>query len=456
MSSEKQAVAGASIAASAALTIAKFAAGLATGSLAVISEAVHSLLDLGATAITYGAVRVSDRPPDRVHPYGHGKVESVAALAETALLFLTSIWIVYEAVRRLLAGETHVEATWWSIAVIAGAIGVDFWRSRKLLSVAKRTRSQALEADALHFSSDMWSSVVVLIGLAAVAMGWPLADAWAAIGVAVFVCIAGWRLGRRTIATLTDAAPQDALETAENIVRAVPGIARIGRVRVRPGGAVLFVDVEVEVNRILPLDRVGAIKDRIVTEISRALVGAEVTVDARPIALDNETIYEHVLLIAARMRLAVHHVTIQEVGGRLSVSLDLEVEGAMSLGAAHEMASALESAIKEEFGAEMEVETHIEPMQIDGARGIDVDPTRLAEFTARLQALAAEDGGVERVHDVRVRETVQGLFITFHCQVAPERTVEEVHDAVDALERRVRRAWPTARRVVAHAEPFGA
>jgi divalent metal cation (Fe/Co/Zn/Cd) transporter len=183
---------------------------------------------------------------------------------------------------------------------------------------------------------------------------------------------------------------------------------------------------------------------------------AEVTVDAQPLMLDNETIYERVLLIAARMRLAVHHVTIQDVAGRLSVSLDLEVEGDWPLGRAHDSATALESAIRDEFGREMEVETHIEPMRIDGARGTDVDGARIASITARLNELAAEDGGVANVHDVRVRETPHGLFMTLHCQVAPERTVEEVHDAVDALERRVRREWPEARRVVVHAEPFGA
>jgi cation diffusion facilitator family transporter len=453
---EKTAVALGSIAASAAMTIAKFAVGIATGSLAVISEAIHNLLDLGATLITYGAVRVSDRPADRTHPYGHGKVESVAALAETALLFLTSAWIVYEAVHRILAGEGTVEATWWSIAVIVVSIGIDFGRVRALRRIAKKTRSPALEADALHFSSDMLSSTVVLVGLGVVALGWREADAWAAIGVAVFVCVAGWRLGRRTIDALTDAAPEGILERVERIVNGVPGVAQLGRVRARPAGAVLFVEVEVKVNRILSLDEVGAIRERIIRELVSEMPEAEVTVDAQPLMLDNETIYERVLLIAARMRLAVHHVTIQDVAGRLSVSLDIEVEGDWPLGRAHDHATALETAIRREFGTDIEVETHIEPMRIDGARGTDVDPARLRAVAARMAELAAADGGVTHVHDVRVRETEHGLFMTLHCQVAPGRTVEEVHDAVDALERRLRREWPEARRVVVHAEPFGA
>jgi cation diffusion facilitator family transporter len=453
---EKTSVALGSIAASAAMTVAKFAVGFATGSLAVISEAIHNLLDLGATVITYAAVRISDRPADRSHPYGHGKIESVAALAETGLLFLTSAWIVWEAISRLLGGHGAPEATWWSIAVIAGSIVIDANRVRALRRVAKKTRSQALEADALHFSSDIASSAVVLVGLGVVALGWRQADAWAAIGVAIFVCLAGWRMGRRTIDALTDAAPAGILERVERIVHGVPGVAQLGRVRARPAGAILFVDLEVKVNRILSLDQVGAIRERIIAELTREMPEAEVTVDAQPLVLDNETIYERVLLIAARMRLAVHHVTIQDVVGRLSVSLDLEVEGDWPLGRAHDSATALESAIREEFGREIEVETHIEPMRIDGARGTDMDGARIAAITARLNQLAAEDGGVADVHDVRVRETPHGVFMTLHCQVAPERTVEEVHDAVDALERRVRREWPEARRVVIHAEPFGA
>jgi cation diffusion facilitator family transporter len=453
---EKTSVALGSIAASAGMTVAKFAVGIATGSLAVISEAIHNLLDLGATVITYVAVRVSDRPADRTHTYGHGKVESVAALAETALLFLTSAWIVWEAVSRIVGGHGAPEATWWSIAVIAGSIVIDANRVRMLRRVARKTRSQALEADALHFSSDIASSAVVLVGLGVVALGWSQADAWAAIGVAVFVCLAGWRMGRRTIDALTDAAPAGILERVERIVHGVPGVAQLGRVRARPAGAVLFVDMEVKVNRILSLDQVGAIRDRIIEELVREMPEAEVTVDAQPLMLDNETIYERVLLIAARMRLAVHHITIQDVAGRLSVSLDLEVQGDWPLGRAHDSATALEAAIRDEFGHEIEVETHIEPMRIDGARGTDVDSARLAEVTARLAELAAADGGVTYVHDVRMRETEHGVFLTLHCQVSPERTVEEVHDAVDALERRVRREWPEARRVVVHAEPFGA
>src|SRR5438105_3649581 len=204
MQSVKEKVALSSIAASAGLTAAKGAVGLTTGSLAILSEAAHSLLDLAATVMTYFAVRIAGKPADAEHHYGHGKVESVSALLETALLFLLSGIVIWEALQRLFGGHGHaVEATPWAFAVIVASIVIDFARARVLYRVAAETASEALEADALHFGSDMWSSIAVLAGLGGVALGFKWADAAAAIVVALFVCLAGWRLGRRTIDTLT-------------------------------------------------------------------------------------------------------------------------------------------------------------------------------------------------------------------------------------------------------------
>src|SRR5437763_82019 len=216
--SAKQTAALASMAASAALAITKLAAGLVTGSLGILSEAIHSLIDFGATIITYFAVKWGDEPPDEEHQYGHAKFESVGALVETGLLFLTTAWIVYEALRRLITGETHVEPRWWALAIIAASIVVDFNRSRALRRVAEATSSEALGADALHFSSDMWSSVAVLVGLAAVWLGYSWADAVAALLVAGVVLLAALRLGKRTLDTLLDVAPQGASEEIRKIV----------------------------------------------------------------------------------------------------------------------------------------------------------------------------------------------------------------------------------------------
>jgi cation diffusion facilitator family transporter len=451
---QKERVALGSVAASGGLTIAKGVVGLASGSLAILSEAAHSLIDFLATVMTYFAVRISGKPADEEHHYGHGKVESVAALAETALLFLLSAVVIWEATKRLLGGEGHmVEATLAAFAVILVSIVVDFFRARLLYRVAEETASDALEADALHFGSDMWSSIAVLIGLAGVALGFRWADSAAAIVVAIFVCLAGWRLGKRTINTLTDAAPAGAAERISAIARRTAGVVTVERVRVRPAGDVVFVDLAVAVSRTLPLDQVAALRERLARAIRSELPRAEVTVTIEPRALDDETVLERVMVIARNRGLAVHHITVHAIGGRLSVSLDLEVDGKYALSAAHQIASGLEAAIREELGPEVEVETHIEPLQAQNLAGHEAPPARLATVQAALTEIARELGTIRDMHDVRVRETSDGEIVNFHCRVDPALTVHEVHEKVDEIERELRRRSPSIKRVIGHAEP---
>ena len=453
MNAKEKAALG-SIAASAALTVAKAVIGLLTGSLAILSEAGHSLLDLSATLLTYFAVRISGKPADAEHHYGHGKIESITALAETALLFLLTGVVIFEAVQRLAGAQAPVvDATVAAFAVIIASIVVDFFRARALDRVASATSSQALEADALHFKSDMWSSVAVLIGLCGVAAGYPQADAAAAVIVAAFICIAGYRLGRRTINTLTDAAPTGVSERVTGIARQIPGVVAVERVRVRPAGAVLFVELGVGVSRTLPLDRVTGIKQQLTRAIRSDIPAAELTITIEPRVLDNETVRERVMVIAGHLGLAIHHVAVQTVAGRLSVSADLEVEGTQPLAAAHEVASRLEQAVRDELGLDVEVETHIEPLPADVLAGRDAAPERIGEVRELLSSLAAEIPDLAEVHDVRVRETGDGEIVNFHCRVDPALSVAAVHDMVDALERRLRRRFPTIRRVIGHAEP---
>ena len=455
MQHEKEQVALTSIAASAALTIAKGLVGVATGSLAILSEAGHSLIDLGATVMTYAAVRVSGKPADKEHHYGHGKVESVSALAETALLFLLSGVVIWEAIKRLTEHEEHlVIANAWAFGVIAVSIAVDFFRSRALAQTAKETRSQALEADALHFSSDLWASFAVLIGLGGVRSGLWWADSVAALVVAVLVCVAGWRLGRRTIDTLTDTAPVGAAAQITALATKVPGVVRVEQVRARAVGEKIFIDLAVAVSRTMPLDRVSALKDAVAAAIGKQMPGAEPTVTTDPVALDNETVLDCVMVIARNRALAVHHVTVHDLKDRLAISLDLEVDGKLSLREAHALADGLESAIAAELGANVEIDTHIEPLQPHRASGREAPPERVKAVEIALAELAAGGRTLRDVHDVRVRQTDEGEIVNFHCLVDPQLGVQTVHEKVDALERALRARSPTIKRVIGHAEPM--
>ncbi|HEY1545154.1 MAG TPA: cation diffusion facilitator family transporter, partial [Xanthobacteraceae bacterium] len=356
--------------------------------------------------------------------------------------------------RRLLGFEhAEVEATLAAFAVMAFSILVDYLRSRALYRAAAAHRSEALEADALHFGSDMWSSAAVLVGLGGLRLGFAWADSAAAVVVALFVCLAGWRLGRRTIDTLTDTAPTGAADGIAAAARKVTGVVEIVRVRVRRVGATLFADLDVATSRTLPLDRVETLKREIASAAAAAIPGVELNVTVIPRALDDETVLERVMVIARNRALAVHHVTVHTIGGNLSVSLDLEVDGALTLAAAHEIASGLEAAVRDELGPEVEVESHIEPLQTDRLAGHDAAPARVEAMRTTLAALATEGGALRNIHEVRVRETSDGEIVNFHCDVDPAMRIDEVHEKVDELERGLRKRFPEIKRVIGHAEP---
>ena len=453
--SEKQSVALVSMAASAVLVLAKLVAGLLTGSLGILSEAVHSFTDFCATVITFFAVRLGDQPPDERHHYGHAKFESIAALAETGLLLATTGWIAYEAIHRLITGDTHIYLTWWAVAVVIASIIIDFFRSRALNRVAKATSSEALAADALNFTSDMWSSLAVLAGLGATWLGFPAADSIAALIVAAVMAVIALRLGQRTLDTLLDAAPGSATEDIRRIVEATPGVIALERLRIRPAGATLFTGVVVSVPRTMPIDDMIALREKLARDISAAYPNADVTVTADPVALDDETITQRVRLIAQRQNLAIHHLTIQRVGIRTAVSFDLEVDGRMSLHDAHEKATDLEMAICGELGADVEVESHIEPLPESVLPGEELPEPGKNEIEAILHKLAAGERRISDIHNVRVRRNSEGLFVHYHCRFSPDEAVETVHEVIDRIEMELQGMKPEVRRVIAHAEPIG-
>ncbi|MDR3438442.1 cation diffusion facilitator family transporter [Telmatospirillum sp.] len=450
----KKSVALSSVWASALLTATKLIAGLLTGSLGLLSEAAHSLLDLGAAGLTYFAVRISDQPADERHPYGHGKIESVSALAETVLLFLTALWIIREAVLRLLSDNVAVEARWYSVAVVLLSIAVDFGRSRALMKVAKATRSQALEADALHFSSDILSSIVVLAGLGCVAAGFPKGDAIAAIGVSLFVLHVGYQMGKRTIDVLIDSAPEGIASQVAEIASQVAGVASIDRVRARPAGATTHVEVLIRVARTLPLANVQEVCDAVTVAIDGRIPGSDAFVKAEPLALDDESIIDTVHVVAARRNVLLHDIAVDTVAGRRHVSFDVEVDETMNIFDAHEVASGVEQAVRDELGEDVLVETHIDPRRVSVLAGRTVDAVMHRQLETVVINCAQGVDHVREAHGVHIRQGEDGLTVLLHCLFEPTTSVRTAHHATEVVEQRIRESIKDVGRVVVHAEPL--
>ena len=451
---QKQSVALSSVFAGALLTVTKLGVGLLTGSLAILSEAAHSALDLLAALLTWLAVRISDKPADDDHTYGHGKIESVSALIETGLLFLTSFWIVFEAVQRLAFGGEPVLVTWYSVAVILLSIVVDITRARALSKVAKETKSQALEADALHFSSDILSSTAVLVGLGLVSLGYGWADAAAALLVSGFVAFAGYQLGRRTIDVLIDAAPLGMVEQVSRIARSYPGVARVERVRVRPAGATVFIELTVRVSRALALEQVHEMCDGLVHEIEKTIPEADTTVRAEPITLDSESIIETVQIVARNRSLSVHDIAVHTNGEARQVSLDLEFDEDMPIGVAHVVATEFEEAIRAELGGAVGVDTHLDPRRTRIQSGIPVEPNIIARVITKVLAAAQSLTPPVDIHNVKVQGESDGLYVSCHCVFPETMPIRRVHDRTVRLEALIWEHVPDLERVVVHAEPL--
>ncbi len=448
----KSRVAAISIFASAGMAAAKFAVGFAIGSLALISEALHSSVDVVATIITWMVVRVSDRPADEEHHYGHGKLESISALGIIALLYVLAGGILVESWSRLSEGAPPPTISAIPFVVLLIDIAVNFWRARALHRTARETKSQALAADALHFASDVLGSFAVIVGLVLTGLGYAWADAAAAVAVAIMIALLGLRLARSTVETLVDRAPEGVTEKAYAAISAVAGVVDVERLRARMVGSTHFIDAIVKVPRTYPIDRVEQIKQKAQAAVTAALGDADLTFTAVPVARNNESVRERIMVIARNSGLAVHHVTVHDLGGKLTVSIDLEVDGDMALVAAHDIAHELERNIREEFGEDVEVDTHIEPLEPELPVGTDAPPDRVETIKAALSHFAA-NGAIHDIHSVRVRDTDAGEIVNFHCRAAPSMSVIKVHEGVDEIERALRRAFPSVKRVISHAEP---
>ena len=451
---EKQSVALFSMLASAGLAALKFIAAMMTGSLGLLTEAVHSLVDFGATVLTLFAVKWSSQPADDDHQFGHAKIESVAAFVETMILFGTAIFIAYEAIVRLLTTNANLSIKWWAFAILILSIVVDLNRSRALRKAAKLTSSPALAADAVHFESDMWSSFAVLIGLSGVWLGFLWADSVVAILVAAYIAWIAWKLGIGTLNTLLDAAPVGVAALIRDIAEKQDGVLAVKQLRIRPAGSVVFVNLDVNVPRLYNLANIAELKVNLTKDIQSHQPSADISITTTPVALDSETAFDKIGLIASQNSASIHHITVQQIQGRLAVSFDLEVDGATLLSKAHDQATALEDAIRAGLGGDIEVESHIEPQPVRQLSGEPASALQTQKLETILRELAKSEKSLSDLHNVRVRTTDGGLYVHYHCRFAPTATIDAVHLAVDKIESGLKAKIKNIGRVIAHAEPL--
>jgi len=450
---EKARVAISSVLAAVFITVLKLVVGLETNSLGILSEAAHSGLDMLAAILTLVAVMIAARPPDKEHPYGHGKVENISAFVETLLLVATCVWIIKEAVERLVTGTAHVEANMWGFGVIVLSIIVDFGRSRALGRAAKKHRSQALEADALHFSSDVWSSFVVLAGLFFVRIGQPLVDAVAAIVVAGLVLVVSYRMGRRTIEALMDRVPEGLGDDLRALIRAVDGVSEVRGIRLRQSGPRMFLDTTVAIPRTMLFQQAHEVMDNIETSVESRYPGMDVIVHGEPFERDDETIAERIRMIILDRGLgAPHHLEVHQKDNRYHVEFDIEFLKGKNFVEAHDVTEEIEREIHERVPGVEKVTIHMEEYHPE-MNQVGHETGREADLRDRVSACIRSEKRVLRFTDLDLLKIGDRYNLSVTCRFERERTLGEIHEIICDVEKRLYDRIKELRRVTIHAEP---
>ena len=483
---EKRSVALGSVFAAFGITVLKLVTGLLTGSLGMLSEAAHSGIDLVAAVLTLFSVQVSDRPADADHNYGHGKVESLSAFVETGLMLGSCVWIVVEALRRMIFRQhLAVTVSIWPFLVLLLSIAVDFTRSRNLRRVAQRHQSPALAADAVHFGTDIWSSGAVLIGLTATAVGerWhlqslELADPIAAIVVSLIILRVCWRLATQTVDALLDATPsglpgqradQSRREVREGLIRdlaAIDGVLTVDRVRTRRSGSSYFADLTLGMPRNLTFQRSEQITLAATAAVQRVLPGADVVVHSVPTASIAESVHDRIRAVAARSNLAIHDVSVQQYDGSLHVEQHLEVDETLTLREAHSIVTQLESEMRREIPAIASILTHIEsepatieqPASLDRDRHLERHLRQVAQAFPEIldihEVIVTRLGGSEKFETSdRAHKPNDRMQVSCHCTLPDDLPMARVHAVITAFEDAFKIDSPEVSRLLIHPEP---
>ncbi|MCL4540677.1 MAG: cation-efflux pump [Bacteroidetes bacterium] len=435
------------------LTIFKLIVGITTGSLGILSEAAHSGLDLMAAGMTLFAVRAADKPADSEHHYGHGKFENISALFETLLLLVTCFLIAREAINRLLFKSVEIDVTTWSFVVMFTSIAIDFTRARILSRAAKKYHSQALEADALHFSTDILSSSVVIFGLIGARFGFSFADPVSALGVSIIVVVISLRLGKRSIDVLVDRSPdKNLVEKIRQAALQSKEVEKLKSLRVRDSGGRVFVDMVVGLPRLLPFEQAHSLVDEIERRVRAVRDGIDVVVHAEPVATNDETAIDKVRLAANQTENKIHEVEVFSTEKGLVVDLHLEVEDAETIEAAHEKADELEGAIRSHLKSVDHIFIHIDkstqaPMRATSVSLLGSDlPEAIENYVRSMR-------GVVSCSDLHFTESDSGLRAAMTCQFDETFSLAETVRIVNELEENITKEFPQIFRAVIHQEP---
>lgn len=459
LTAEKRRVSRNSMAAAAVMTVFKLAAGILSGSLGVLSDAVHSALDLTGAALTFLSVRVSDKPADEDHPYGHGKVENLSALIEAGLMGISCVWIIWEAVRRIVFHRVELHHSIWPVAVLVGSISVDYWRSHQLRAVAERTGSPALATDAWHFASDIWASVAVLAGLVITWAGertgvfWlRYADPLAAIAISIMILRMTWSLAHDAAGALTDGISAETRQRMVRQVEKVPGVLAVEQARVRRSGAGYFADLTLALPRRSTFEHTGGLVRAATDAVHRELPRADVVIHTVPRESRAESIFDRVRAVAARNNISVHDLSVLSHHGRLRVEQHVELDENLSLLAAHDFVSAIEAEILRAVPEIDAVVTHIEsePATIEQPEEV-VEADRRIELC--LLAAASEFPEIVDVHEITVGRTGEHIALACHCTLPDDLNLQRVHELITGLEDRFKLICPEVQRVTIHPEP---
>ena len=455
----KRRVALNSMLAATCMTALKLAAGIISGSLGVLSDAAHSGLDLAGATLTFFSVRVSDKPADEDHTYGHGKVENLSAFFEAGLMAISCVWIIWEAVQRIRLNSYELRFSIWPVLVVLSSIAVDFWRSRALRRVAEQTGSPALATDAFHFSSDIWASVAVLAGLLATWAGvyWHIgwmryADPVAAIFVSLMILRITATLTRETVGVLMDQIPAETRLKVVHEAEKVPGVLAVEQARVRRSGPNYFADLTLAMPSRTTFEHTGELVRAATEAVHHVLPQADVVIHTVPRQSRAESIFDRVRAVAARNNVPVHDLSVQSHQGKLHVELHVELDENLPLIAAHSFVSGLEAEIIRETPEIDSILTHIEsePATIEQPEEIVESDRRIEEA---LRTAAAVDQEIIDVHQIKVGRTTEHLSLSCHCTLPDELSMHRVHEVITSLEDRFKLECPEVHRVTIHPEP---